>query len=325
MTVFIIRRLLQSIVLILVMSVIVFFSIYAIGNPADVLVPPDATQEEKDLVIEQFGLDQPVWEQYGRFLLNALKGDMGKSFRYNEPALKLIIERAPATLELAFAALFITIVFGIPLGIIAGCRPDALSSRFIMGGSILGFSVPTFWFGIMLIMVFAVILGWLPAGGRGETVSLFGIQVSFLTLNGLKHLILPALNLAAFKTSLILRLTRAGVREAVLTVYVKYARAKGISGRRIVLVHVLKNIMIPIVTVLGLELGRTIAFAVVTESIFAWPGMGKLIIDSIGMLDRPVIVAYLMVIVSMFIVINLIVDIIYSFLDPRVRLQEAGH
>lgn len=304
------------------MSVIVFFSIYAIGNPVDVLVPPDATQAEKDLVVKQFGLDRPIWEQYGRFLLNALKGDMGKSFRYNEPALKLIIERAPATLELAFSALLITIVVGIPLGILAGYRPNALSSKFIMAGSIFGFSVPTFWLGLMLIMVFAVILGWLPAGGRGQTVDLFGIPVSFLTLNGLKHLILPALNLAAFKSSLILRLTRAGVREAVLTDYVKYARAKGISGSRIVLVHVLKNIMIPIVTVLGLEFGRTIAFAVVTESIFAWPGMGKLIIDSIAMLDRPVIVAYLMVIVSMFIVINLVVDILYSFLDPRVRLQE---
>ncbi|MDX9801763.1 MAG: ABC transporter permease [Spirochaetia bacterium] len=322
MTVFIVRRLIQSILLILIMSVIVFFSIYAIGNPVDVLVPPDATQAEKDLVVKQFGLDRPIWEQYGRFLLNALKGDMGKSFRYNEPALKLIIERAPATLELAFSALLITIVVGIPLGILAGYRPNALSSKFIMAGSIFGFSVPTFWLGLMLIMVFAVILGWLPAGGRGQTVDLFGIPVSFLTLNGLKHLILPALNLAAFKSSLILRLTRAGVREAVLTDYVKYARAKGISGSRIVLVHVLKNIMIPIVTVLGLEFGRTIAFAVVTESIFAWPGMGKLIIDSIAMLDRPVIVAYLMVIVSMFIVINLVVDILYSFLDPRVRLQE---
>jgi len=322
MTVFIIRRLIQSIFLILIMSVIVFFSIYAIGNPVDVLVPPDATQAEKDHVVIQFGLDRPIWEQYGRFLLNAVKGDMGKSFRYNEPALKLIIERAPATLELAFSALLITIVIGIPLGILAGYRPNALSSKFIMAGSIFGFSVPTFWLGLMLIMVFAVILGWLPAGGRGQTVDLFGIPVSFLTVDGLKHLILPALNLAAFKCSLILRLTRAGVREAVLTDYVKYARAKGISGSRIVLVHVLKNIMIPIVTVLGLEFGRTIAFAVVTESIFAWPGMGKLIIDSIGMLDRPVIVAYLMVIVSMFIVINLVVDILYSFLDPRVRLQE---
>jgi peptide/nickel transport system permease protein len=192
-----------------------------------------------------------------------------------------------------------------------------------MTGSILGFSLPTFWVGIMMIMIFAVMLGWLPSTGRGETVEVFGIEVSFLTWDGLKHILMPAINLALLKLSLVIRLARAGTREAALQDYVKFARAKGLSQRRIVMVHILKNILIPIVTVVGLEFGNLIAFSVVTETVFAWPGMGKLIIDSIQLLDRPIIVAYLMIIVIMFITINLVVDVLYSLLDPRVRLQDV--
>jgi peptide/nickel transport system permease protein len=324
MTVFIIRRLLQSIALILVMSVLVFLGVYAIGNPADTLIAPDATEEERTAVIQHFGLDKPLYAQYGKFLSNALKGDMGDSFKFNEPALKLITERIPATLELAFAALFLTILIGIPLGLVAGFRPKAFFSKLIMGVSAFGFSVPVFWLGLMMVMVFAVILGWLPASGRGKTVGFFGIPVSFLTWDGIRHMILPAINLSFFKLSLIIRLTRAGTQEVIRSDYVKYAKAKGLRSSRIVLIHVLKNTLIPITTVLGMEFGRTIAFATVTETIFAWPGMGKLIIDSISTLDRPVIVAYLMMIVLMFIMINLIVDIIYSLLDPRVRLEERA-
>jgi peptide/nickel transport system permease protein len=324
MTVFIIRRLLQSIALILVMSVLVFLGVYAIGNPADTLIAPDATEEERTAVIQHFGLDKPLYAQYGKFLSNALKGDMGDSFKFNEPALKLITERIPATLELAFAALFLTILIGIPLGLVAGFRPKAFFSKLIMGVSAFGFSVPVFWLGLMMVMVFAVILGWLPASGRGKTVGFFGIPVSFLTWDGIRHMILPAINLSFFKLSLIIRLTRAGTQEVIRSDYVKYAKAKGLMSSRIVLIHVLKNTLIPITTVLGMEFGRTIAFATVTETIFAWPGMGKLIIDSISTLDRPVIVAYLMMIVLMFIMINLIVDIIYSLLDPRVRLEERA-
>jgi peptide/nickel transport system permease protein len=193
-----------------------------------------------------------------------------------------------------------------------------------MAGSILGFSLPTFWQGLMLIMIFAVFLGWLPSTGRGATGTVFGLETSLVTWDGIQHLILPAMNLALFKMSLVIRLTRAGVRETLPLDYVKFARAKGLSERRVIMVHVFKNILIPIVTVLGLELGSVVAFAVVTETIFAWPGMGKLIIDSINVLDRPIIVAYLMVIMVMFIVINLAVDIVYSALDPRVRLQDVG-
>ena len=215
------------------------------------------------------------------------------------------------------------VVIGIPLGVLAGLRPESKVSKTIMAGSILGFSLPTFWVGLMFIMVFAVMLGWLPSTGRGETTSLLGIQVSFLTWDGLKHLLLPALNLALFKMSLVIRLARAGTREVALQDYVKFARAKGLSSTRVVMVHIMKNIMIPVVTVLGLELGGVIAFAVVTETVFAWPGMGKLLIDSIQLLDRPVVVAYLMITVLMFIVINLVVDILYSILDPRVRLKDV--
>jgi peptide/nickel transport system permease protein len=239
------------------------------------------------------------------------------------PAIDLILQRMPATVELALAAMVIAILLGLPLGLYAGLKPDSAAAKTIMAGSILGFSLPTFWVGLLLIMVFSVWLGWLPPTGRGETVKLLGVDVSFLTEDGLRHLFMPALNLALFKLALLIRLTRAGAREAMVQDYVRFARAKGVSEQRIVRVHVLKNILIPIVTVVGLEFGSVIAFAIVTETIFAWPGMGKLLIDSINVLDRPVIVAYLLVIVVIFVAINLIVDLLYSVLDPRVRLQAA--
>lgn len=323
MSVFIIRRLLQALIVIFVMSLIVFFGINVVGDPVDLLISPEADQAEMEATIRRLGLDRPVHEQYWYFLVNAFKGDLGNSFIFAEPALKLILQRMPATLELAFAAMLIAVVFGIPLGMYAGLKPDSKISKTIMAGSILGFSLPTFWVGIMLIMVFAVMLGWLPSTGRGETTELLGIQVSFLTWDGIHHLILPAFNLALFKMSLVIRLARAGTKEVALQDYIKFARAKGLSSRRVVLVHVAKNIMIPVVTVLGLELGGVIAFAVVTETVFAWPGMGKLLIDSIQLLDRPVVVAYLLITVFMFIIINLVVDILYSILDPRVRLKDV--
>ncbi|HOX30723.1 MAG TPA: ABC transporter permease [Spirochaetales bacterium] len=321
MSVFIARRLLQSIALVLVMSMLVFLGVFAIGDPINTLVHPDATEAERQAIVEHFGLDRPLYEQYGRFLANAARGDLGRSFRFDEPTLSLIAQRVPATLELAFAALLLTVLVGIPLGLYAGLHPDAASSKLILGVSAFGFSVPTFWLGLMMVMVFSVRLGWLPSSGRGATVELLGVPVSFLTWDGLKHMLLPAINLAFFKLSLIIRLARAGTQEVVMSDYVKYARAKGLRPWRIVFVHVLKNVLVPITTVLGLEFGRTIAFAVVTETIFAWPGMGKLVIDSINVLDRPVIVAYLLLIVVMFIAINLVVDILYSVLDPRVDLE----
>ena len=323
MTVYAIRRVLQSVVVLFAMSALVFVGVYAIGNPVDILINPQADQEDIERAIKGLGLDKPLWEQYFVFLKQALSGDLGKSFAFSVPAIQLILERMPATLELAAAAMLIAIVLGIPLGLWAGLKPGSIAGRTIMAGSILGFSLPTFWVGLMLIMVFSVDLGWLPSNGRGPTTELLGVPVSFLSWEGLRHLALPATNLALFNLALVIRLTRAGTREALLQDYVKFARAKGLSNTRVVGVHVLKNISIPIVTVIGLQFGSLIAFAIVTETIFAWPGMGKLLIDSINVLDRPVIVAYLLIIVTLFIVINLLVDLLYSVLDPRVRLGET--
>jgi peptide/nickel transport system permease protein len=302
------------------MSFLVFLGVFAIGNPIELLVNPQADEAERLRATVALGLDKPILEQYWLFLKLAAQGDLGRSFVFNVPAIQLILTRLPATIELALAATLLAITLGIPLGLIAGLRPHSFIGRSIMALSIVGFSLPTFWVGLVLIMVFSVHFGWLPSNGRGETVEVFGVPVSFLTVDGLKHLLMPALNLALFKLSLLVRLTRAGTREALLQDYVKFARAKGLGPGRVIGVHVLKNIMIPIVTVIGLELGSVIAFAIVTESIFAWPGTGKLLIDSLNQLDRPVIVAYLLVIVVIFIVINFVVDLLYSVLDPRVRL-----
>ncbi len=324
MTVFIIRRLLQSAIVVAVMSLLVFVGVNIVGDPVDMLINPEADQAEIERVIRDLGLDRPLHEQYGFFVANALQGDLGKSFIFGEPALQLIVQRMPATFELAIAALLIAVLIGIPLGVIAGLRPEAGYSKAVMAGSILGFSLPSFWVGIMMIMLFAVMLGWLPSTGRGDTAVFLGMEVSFLTWDGLRHLLLPAINLSLFKVSLVIRLARAGTREIVHQDYIKFARAKGLRETRVVLVHLLKNIMIPVVTVLGLEFGGLVAFSVVTETVFAWPGMGKLIIDSLHELDRPIVVAYLMIVVLMFLIINLLVDIVYSVLDPRVRLQDAA-
>lgn len=318
---FIVRRLAQSALVLLVMSALVFAGVYAVGNPVEILISPQADEAEIARATAALGLDQPLALQYWSFLTNALSGELGRSFASNVPAIDLILERMPATFELALCAMAIAIVLGLPLGLWAGLKPESASAKAIMAGSILGFSLPTFWVGLMLIMVFSVWLGWLPPTGRGETVSVLGIDVSFLTWDGLRHLFMPALNLALFELALLIRLTRAGTREAMVQDYVRFARAKGVPERRILGTHVLKNILIPVVTVAGLELGSLIAFAIVTETIFAWPGMGKLLIDSINVLDRPVIVTYLLVIVALFVVINLVVDLLYTALDPRVRLQ----
>lgn len=317
---YLLNRILQAGLVMLVMSAIVFLGVFAIGNPVDILISPQATALQREEAIRALGLDLPVWHQYLNFLSNLLHGDLGRSFVFNVPALQLILERMPATLELAIAATLLALVAGIPLGLYAGLAPKSPVSSSIMAGSILGFSLPSFWVGIVLIMFFSVHLGWLPSSGRGDTAVWLGVRWSFLTADGLAHMAMPVLNLALFQISMVIRLTRAGVREVILSDYVKFARAKGLRESRIIFVHILKNILIPVVTVVGLNLGTVIAFAVVTETIFSWPGMGKLIIDSINILDRPVIVAYLMLMVLMFVIINLLVDLIYSVLDPRVRL-----
>ena len=323
MTGWLLRRIAQAVLVVVVMSGVVFVGLHAVGNPVDILIGEDMNQQERLQAIARLGLDQSLWRQYLAFIDAALHGQLGKSFVYQEDAIGLILQRLPATLELAVSALLLAVLIGVPLGLFAGMKPDHPLSKTLMAASIVGFSLPAFWVALMAIMVFSVQLGWLPASGRGQTRMLLGIAWSWLSWDGLQHLVLPACNLALFKISLVLRLTRAGVREVLPQDFVKFARAKGLSPARVVLVHVLRNTLIPLVTVLGLELGSTIAYAVVTESIFAWPGAGKLILDSINTLDRPVVVAYLMVVAVLFVTLNLLVDVLYKLLDPRVRLEGA--
>ena len=321
MLAFVIKRVIQSIVVLFIMSLIVFSMINLVGDPVDMLVNPESLPEEIDRVRRDFGLDQPVHVQYWKFLTGAISGDLGNSFIFGRPALALIAERFPATLELATCALILAVSVGLPLGIYAGLNPDGWGARIIMGGSVLGISIPTFWLGLMMIIIFSVFLGWLPVSGRGDTANFLGIESSIFTLDGLRHLILPAINLSLFKISIVIRLTRAGVEEVMALDFIKFARARGLSSQRIIRAHLLPNILIPIITVLAIEFGTLIAFATVTESVFAWPGVGKLVIDAIVNLDRPIVVAYLLFVVTLFLILNLIVDIIYAALDPRVRLQ----
>ena len=318
---FIIRRMVQSLFVLFTMSLIVFTLINLVGDPVDMLVNPESLPEEIERVRKDFGLDQPVYIQYWKFLVGALSGDLGNSFIFGRPALTLMIERFPATLELATSALIIALTIGLPLGIYAGLHPSTIRTRIIMGGSILGISIPTFWLGLMFIIFFSVLLGWLPVSGRGDTAIFLGIESSIFTLDGLSHLILPATSLAFFKIAMVIRLARSGTVEIMSLDFIKFAKARGLNSLRIICSHLLPNILIPIITILAIEFGTLIAFATVTETIFAWPGLGKLLIDAIINLDRPVVVAYLLFVVTLFLILNLIVDILYAALDPRVRYK----
>ena len=320
MTAYVLQRLIQSVLVLLAVSVVVFFAVYGIGDPVELLVSPSASAAEREALVRRLGLDLPVWQQYFVFMGNALKGDLGRSFVHGVPAIELILGRLPATFELVLLSMTLAIVTGVPVGLYAGLDPDSRPSRIIMGGTVLGFSLPSFWKGMMLILLFAVVLGWLPTAGRGETVSVLGIQTSLLTRDGLTHLALPAINLAIPQIALMIRLVAAGTTEAMTQDYVKYARAKGVRPRRVVGRHVLRNILIPVVTVIGIEFGSLVAFSTITETVFAWPGMGKLLIDSVYQLDRPVVVAYVLLATLLFVTVNFLVDILYAALDPRVKL-----
>lgn len=320
---FILSRLAQAIVVLFVVSVLVFVGVYMIGNPVYVLIDPRSSQEVIDQAIKSLGLDRPVWEQYLTFLGDALSGNFGVSYVHSRPALQVIIERLPATLELVLAALLISAVVGLSLGLVAGMAKDSAFGRAISAGSIVGFSLPTFWVGLLLIMGMSVHLHLLPSSGRGEVGLLFGIPTSLATLDGWRHLILPAINLSLFPTALLIRLVRSGVQENLRADHVMFARSKGLSPRRILVAYVLRNALIPVITVMGLVAGTLTAFAVVTETVFSWPGMGKLIIDSIRMLDRPVIVSYLLFTVALFTGINLVTDIVCALVDPRIRVGGA--
>ena len=318
---YILKRFLQMVVVIAIVGTIVFIFVNMLGDPAVLLLPPEASPEELAKARAVMGLDKSSWEQYKIFVVNVLHGNLGNSFVFREPAMRLIFERMPATLEIVVLAMFLAAVIAIPLGVYVGAHPNTFISRSILSLSLLCVSMPTFWFGIVLILIFSVQLGWLPSSGRGDVVILWGMRFSFMTWDGIRHLVLPAITLAVQQLATQLRLTRAGMMEVLRQDYIKFAKAKGVSPHNVLYGHALKNALIPVVTVYGLEFGGLIVFATITETIFAWPGMGKLLIDSINISDRPVIIAYLMLASMLFVVINFVVDILYTLIDPRIDLR----
>lgn len=318
---YLLKRFIQMFVVLFVVSVLVFLLTNFIGDPIDMLVPENATMEEIEAARIRLGLDKPLPVQYMIFLNDVLHGNFGKSYTYGKPAMELIVERIPATMEIVIVAAVLTLVVAIPLGVYAGAYPKRHSSRFIMTGSILGISLPSFWVGMMMIYLFAVILHVLPASGRGDTVEVFGINTSLFAPKGWKFILLPAVTLAFSNLATTIRLTRSGIIENMNQDYIKFARSKGVNSRKVLFGHALKNALIPVITIFGMNLGNMIAFTTITETIFAWPGMGKLLIDAIGKADRPIIVAYLMAAACMFVVINFIVDLLYTFIDPRIELR----
>ncbi len=318
---FLIKRTFQMALVLLVVSLIVFFATSVIGNPVYNMVPETASQEQVDRVIQQLGLDRPIYVQYGIFLRNALRGEFGRSYVFYKPALGLILERFPATMEIVFVAMIMTIVFGVTLGVYAGAKPKSKVSKMIMGGSLLGISLPAFWIGMVFIFLFGVSLRWFPVSGRGPVGTIFGIETSLATARGWRHVFLPSLTIALQNIASIIRLLRAGMMEVMKQDYIKFAKAKGAGNLKVLYQHALKNTLIPVVTIFGLQLGSMIAFTTITETIYAWPGMGKLLIDSISSLDRPIVSAYLLFAASLFVVINFVVDILYALIDPRIDLN----
>ena len=324
MAAFIVRRLLQAILVMLVVAFIAFLLFQYVGDPVSQMVGQDATPEDRGRLRADLGLDQPFYVQFGHFTGNAMQGDFGISLRQGRAVSTLIKERLPATLELAFAAALIAIVVGIPMGVYTALRRDSWFSHFLLAVSLVGISLPTLLIGILLILVFAVMLGVLPSYGRGDTVQLGWWSTGLLTTAGWKHLILPAVTLCLFQLTLIMRLVRSEMLEVLRTDYIKFARARGLTDRAVHFGHALKNTLVPVITITGLQLGGIIAFAIVTETVFQWPGMGLLFIQSVQFADIPVMAAYLCLIALVFVLINLIVDLLYFAVDPRLRIDRTA-
>jgi ABC-type dipeptide/oligopeptide/nickel transport system permease component len=313
------RRLLQGFVVLLAVSFICFAIFRYMGDPVITLAGRYATIQEREMVRKTFGLDKPFYVQYARFLTNAAKGNFGKSYVSRVPVLGLILERLPASVELAASAIFLSFVLGVGLGVLVSLKPYAARNRLIMAGSLFGISIPTFLTGILLIMVFAVFLGLLPPFGRGETVMLGFWRTGLLTWSGITHLILPAFTLGMYQLAVLLRLTRAGMREVLTEEYIKTAWSKGLPPRKVIFKHALRNVLIPVVTMTGLQFGELIAFSLITETIFQWPGLGNLLLTSLYESDHPVTVTYIMLAAIFILMINIIVDILYAFLNPKIR------
>jgi peptide/nickel transport system permease protein len=327
MLAFILRRLLQAVIVMITVAFIAFMLFQFVGDPVTNLLGQDATQEQREQLRKDLGLDQPFPVQFAKFIGNAAQGEFGLSLRQGRKVSDLIAERFPATLELAMGAAVIALGVGMPLGVYAALRRGRFGSQVAMTLSLLGVSLPTFLIGILLILIFAVTLKWLPSFGRGDTVALFGSKVwttGLLTVDGWKHIILPAVTLSVFQLALILRLVRAEMLEVLRTDYIKFARARGLSNRAIHFGHALKNTLVPVMTIAGLQLGGLIAFAIITETVFQWPGMGLLFIQAVTFADIPVMAAYLCLIALIFVVINLAVDLLYFAVDPRLRIERPG-
>ncbi|MEM7295163.1 MAG: ABC transporter permease [Pseudomonadota bacterium] len=317
---YIIKRIGQSVLVLLITGLVAFSMFTFVGDPIDNMLGQERTLEDVERLREQLGLDQPFVVQYYRFLEQAIQGNFGISYRQGRPVAEILLERAPATLELAAVSGLFAIFVGIALGVFTAIRRRGFTANFIMSASLIGVSLPTFLIGILLIYLFSVELGWLPSFGRGETVQLGGWSTGFLTESGLKALILPSITLGLYQMTLIMRLVRSEMLEVLRQDYIRFARARGLSDRVINFRHALKNTMVPVITVIGLQLGSIIAFAIITETVFQWPGVGLLFINAIQFVDIPVMAAYLMLISVMFVAINLIVDILYAFIDPRLRV-----
>jgi peptide/nickel transport system permease protein len=323
---FIVSRLLQALPVMFTVSLISFAMFAYVGDPVAIMLGQDFTEAQRQQLIRDLGLDQPFFVQFATFLGNAVQGEFGLSYRLSRPVAELIAERAPATLELAFTAAFIALAVGVPMGVYTGLYRNSWLSRFFLTFSLIGVSLPTFLIGILLILTFSVWLGWLPSFGRGEVTRLGWWSTGFLTWSGVKALILPAITLGLFQLTLIMRLVRSEMLEVLRTDYIKFARARGLSNRAVHFGHALKNTLVPVITIAGLQLGGIIAFAIVTETVFQWPGMGLLFIQSVGAADIPVMAAYLMLIALVFVTINLIVDLLYYAVDPRLRVGRGkGH
>ena len=327
MLAFILRRLLQALVVMLTVAFLAFMLFQYVGDPVTSILGQDATQEQRDQLRQDLGLDAPFPVQFARFVGNAVQGEFGLSLRQGQKVSTLIAERFPATLELALAAALIALVVGVPLGVYAALRRGGFGSQLVMTASLLGVSLPTFLIGILLILIFSVTLKWLPSFGRGEVVAIGGWTTGLLTAEGWKHLILPAITLSVFQLALILRLVRAEMLEVLRTDYVKFARARGLTNRAVYFGHALKNTLVPVITITGLQLGSLIAFAIITETVFQWPGMGFLFIQAVQFADIPVMAAYLCLIALIFVVVNLVVDLLYFLVDPRLRIERSagGH
>ena len=322
---FVVSRILQALPVMLVVSFISFAMFAYVGDPVSIMLGQDFTEAQRQALVESLGLDKPFFVQFWTFLVNAVQGEFGLSYRLSRPVAELIAERAPATLELALCAAFVALAVGIPMGVYTGLYRNSWLSRFFLTFSLIGVSLPTFLIGILLILIFAVWLGWLPSFGRGEVRQIGFWATGFTTWSGIKALILPAITLGLFQLTLIMRLVRAEMLEVMRTDYVKFARARGLSNRAINFGHALKNTLVPVITIAGLQLGAIIAFAIVTETVFQWPGMGLLFIQSVGAADIPVMAAYLMLIALVFVVINLVVDLLYYAVDPRLRIGKGAH